>query len=115
MQKKRFHFSNSSVDYYFGARFSQLKEIVDKGNTILLTDENVFAAQEKKFKGWKSVIIKAGEQFKNQQTIDNVIQQLIELEADRKTTLVGIGGGVVTDITGFVASIYMRGISFGFV
>jgi 3-dehydroquinate synthase len=40
---------------------------------------------------------------------------LIESGADRKTTLVGIGGGVVTDITGYVASIYMRGIRFGFV
>lgn len=115
MQKKKFHFSNSSVDYYFDGSFSQLKEFVDRNNTILLTDENVFAAHEKKFKGWKNIVIKAGEQFKNQQTVDFVIQQLIELEADRKATLVGIGGGVVTDITGFVASIYMRGISFGFV
>ena len=32
-----------------------------------------------------------------------------------KTTLVGVGGGVITDITGYVASIYMRGISFGFI
>ena len=37
------------------------------------------------------------------------------MEADRKTTLVGIGGGVITDITGYVASVYMRGIRFGFV
>ena len=70
---------------------------------------------KKKLKGWKSIVIKAGEQFKNQQTVDSVIQQLIALEADRKTILVGVGGGVVTDITGYVASIYMRGIAFGFV
>ena len=37
------------------------------------------------------------------------------MEADRKTILIGVGGGVVTDITGYVASIYMRGIPFGFV
>ena len=115
MQKKKFHFSNSSVDYYFNAGFSHLKEIVDKSSTILITDENVFAAHEKKFKGWKNIVVKAGEQFKNQQTVDFVIQQLIALEADRNTILVGAGGGVVTDITGFVASIFMRGISFGFV
>jgi 3-dehydroquinate synthase len=40
---------------------------------------------------------------------------LIEMEADRKTVLVGVGGGVITDITGYVASIYMRGLRFGFV
>ena len=44
-----------------------------------------------------------------------IINKLIELQADRKTTLVGIGGGVITDMTGYVASVYMRGIAFGFV
>jgi 3-dehydroquinate synthase len=37
------------------------------------------------------------------------------LGADRQTFLVGIGGGVITDITGYTASIYMRGLNFGFV
>ncbi|MFX7776497.1 3-dehydroquinate synthase, partial [Acinetobacter baumannii] len=50
-----------------------------------------------------------------QETVNSIIQQLIAFEADRKTILVGVGGGVVTDITGFVASIYMRGIKFGFI
>jgi hypothetical protein len=34
------------------------------------------------------------------------------MEADRKTTLVGVGGGVITDLTGYAASVYMRGIPF---
>jgi 3-dehydroquinate synthase len=81
----------------------------------VITDENVFAAHQAKFKTWKTIVLKAGEAFKNQSTVDLIIQQLIEMGADRKTTLVGIGGGVVTDITGFAASIYMRGIAFGFI
>ncbi len=44
-----------------------------------------------------------------------MIEQLIAFEADRKTALVGIGGGVVTDLTGYIAAVYMRGIPFGFV
>ena len=44
----------------------------------------------------------------------HIIEQLINLHADRQTFIVGIGGGVVTDIAGFVASIYMRGVKFGF-
>ena len=47
--------------------------------------------------------------------MDSVIEQLIKMEADRKTTLVGVGGGVITDLTGYIASIYMRGVSFGFI
>ncbi|MFL5739051.1 MAG: 3-dehydroquinate synthase family protein, partial [Flavisolibacter sp.] len=115
MQKKKFRFSNSTVDFFPGANISHLKKIVDQKNTVLLTDENVFAQHEKRFRGWKTIVIKAGEEYKNQGTADRVIEQLINHQADRKTSLVGIGGGVVTDLTGYVASVYMRGIAFGFV
>lgn len=115
MQKKVFRFSNSSVEYYFEGKISQIKEAVGSAKTIFVTDENVFAAHEKQFRNKNIIVLKAGEEHKNQSTVDSAIVQLIEMEADRKTVLVGVGGGVVTDITGYVASIYMRGISFGFV
>ncbi|MFL5811707.1 MAG: 3-dehydroquinate synthase [Flavisolibacter sp.] len=115
MQKQTFQFSNSKVDYYFAAGISQLKNIVDQKSAIILTDENVFGQHEKKFKGWNTIVLKAGEEYKVQDTADTVIEQLIEMEADRKSTLIGIGGGVMTDLTGYVASVYMRGIRFGFV
>jgi 3-dehydroquinate synthase len=115
MIKKSFSFSSSTVNYYFNADFNYLEQLVSKDNGVIVTDENVFAKHQKKFKGWKSIIIKAGEQHKVQATVDDIIQQLIDVGADRKTTLVGVGGGVITDITGYVAGIYMRGIAFGFV
>ncbi len=112
---KKFVFNNATVQCYFATGFAALKNIVDKSHTILITDENIYARNEKKFKGWNTIVLKAGEAYKVQQTVDAVIDQLIEMEADRKTTLVGVGGGVITDITGYVASVYMRGIKFGFV
>lgn len=90
-------------------------KIVDKKNTIFLTDENLIKAHDHKFKGLKTIVIPPGEENKVQSTVDAIIQSLIELKADRKTTLVGVGGGVITDLTGYVASVYMRGIKFGFV
>jgi 3-dehydroquinate synthase len=115
MQKKVFRFTNSPVEYCFEGRISQIREITGSAKTIFVTDENVFAAHEKQFNNKSTIVLKAGEEHKNQSTVDSVIKQLIESEADRKTVLVGVGGGVVTDITGYVASIYMRGIPFGFV
>jgi len=115
MKKVAYKFSNSSVDYYFAGGISHLKEIVDKDNTIIITDENVYNAHTKRLKNWNCVVLKPGEEYKVQSTVDEIIDQLIEMEADRKTTLVGVGGGVITDLTGYVASVYMRGISFGFI
>ncbi|MCY7422240.1 MAG: 3-dehydroquinate synthase [Chitinophagaceae bacterium] len=115
MNTQTFSFSTASVKYYFNAGFDHLQKLVSIEQTVLLTDENIFSKHKKRFKGWKTIVIKAGEAHKNQSTVDNIIRQLIETGADRKTTLVGIGGGVITDITGYVAGIFLRGISFGFV
>jgi 3-dehydroquinate synthase len=115
MNKLRVTFSGKATTYYFDADFSYLEKLVDKKHAVLITDEHLFSAQQRKFGGWNTIVINAGEQFKVQATVDSLIGQLIELGADRKTTLVGVGGGVVTDLTGYVAAIYMRGLPFGFV
>lgn len=113
--KKSYKFSTTSVAYYFSDEIFRLKNIVDQKNTIIITDENIFGKHAKKFRQWNSIVLKPGEEFKVQSTVDSILLQLLEMGADRNTTLVGVGGGVVTDITGYVASIYMRGINFGFV
>lgn len=110
-----YHFGETSTRYYFASAFAKLKEIVTPASTIIITDENIFNAHTKKFKGWNTIVLKPGEEYKVQATVDTVIEQMIGMEADRKTTLVGVGGGVITDMTGYIASVYMRGISFGFV
>lgn len=115
MTKRTYNFSGSSTDFYFAYGISHLKAITDPKSTVLITDENVFRAHARRFKGWNTIVLKPGEEFKVQATVDSVIEQLISLEADRKSTIVGIGGGVITDITGYVASVYMRGIRFGFI
>src|SRR5690349_9572869 len=115
MKKLTYKFSNSSTDYYLAYGISHLKEFVDQQNSVIITDENVFANHKKRFKNWRVIVLQPGEEQKSQATVDSIIAQLIMMEADRKTTLVGVGGGVITDITGYTASVYMRGIKFGFI
>lgn len=115
MQKKTIRFGSGSVDYYFAGGFSYLKQLTDQKRAVIITDENVFVAHQQKFKNWQTIVLKPGEAYKIQATVDSIIEQLIAFEADRQTVLIGVGGGVVTDITGYVASVYMRGIRFGFV
>lgn len=56
--------------------------------------------------------IEAGEENKNMYTCIDLWHTLIDLDADRKSILLNLGGGVITDIGGFVASTYKRGIDF---
>jgi len=115
MKKLTYKFGSSSTDFYLAYGISHLKKITDIKSSIIITDENIFNAHTKRFKSWNTIVLKAGEEFKVQSTVDSVVEQLIALEADRKTTLIGVGGGVVTDLTGYIASVYMRGIKFGFI
>jgi 3-dehydroquinate synthase len=110
-----YRFTNSQVKYFFNTGFSQLSKLTGKDRTVLITDENIYRNHTSKFRGWNTIVLKPGEEFKVQATVDSIIDQLIAFEADRQFTLVGVGGGVITDLTGYVASVYMRGISFGFI
>jgi len=114
MPVKKIHFSTRTVDFHFASSFNDLKKIVVPQRSIIITDENIFAAQSKKLKGCDIIVLKSGEEYKIQATVDSVIDQLIQLNADRQTSLIGIGGGMVTDITGYVASVFLRGVPFGF-
>lgn len=108
-------FSGKHVTYYFDGTFDFLEQIALKNQTVLITDTNVFSFHASKFEGWQTIVIPAGEAYKQQSTVDFIIGELIKKSADRNTFIVGVGGGVVTDITGYAASIYMRGLKFGFV
>ena len=54
----------------------------------------------------------AGEASKNIDTVLTIVRQLVKIGADRKTALIALGGGVVGDVTGLVASLYMRSIPY---
>lgn len=59
-----------------------------------------------------AVILPDGEQYKSLDTVNQVFTHLLEQHADRKTTLIALGGGVVGDMTGFAAASYQRGVNF---
>ena len=60
----------------------------------------------------QSVVLEAGEQTKSFAGLENLLNQLLELGIERRTTLVALGGGVIGDLTGFAASVALRGIDF---
>ena len=60
-------------------------------------------------------IIDASEANKTMETVESVVGDMLEAGADRNVLVLGIGGGITTDLAGFVASIYKRGVRFAFV
>jgi 3-dehydroquinate synthase len=81
---------------------------------VYLFDENTHRlyGNTPYFQHQKTIIIAAGEVNKNITTCTAVWQQLLAHNADRNTLLVNVGGGLVSDLGGFVASTYKRGIHF---
>ncbi|HRQ31573.1 MAG TPA: 3-dehydroquinate synthase [Anaerolineales bacterium] len=79
-------------------------------NSIVVTDENVAKHHLDKINVEKSIIIPAGEEHKNLETVSRLWKAFLENGLDRKSTVVALGGGVVGDLAGFAASTYMRGI-----
>jgi 3-dehydroquinate synthase len=85
------------------------------GNVVVITDSNVRRLHGERLKGFDIIEISPGEGSKTLETAGEVFGRLLELEIDRSSFIVGVGGGIVCDITGFAASTYMRGVPFGFV
>lgn len=95
--------------------FSDLTELLPKARTIVITDHNIERLYGDVLAPFERIVIGEGEQIKTLATMETIYTQLVEMGADRKSFLLGIGGGIVTDITGFVAATYMRGVEFGFI
>ena len=98
-----------------GERLENLRKYVPVERPIIITDTNVRASWGRQFPHAHVITIGTGEKNKTLDTVRYIYEQLLKLEADRSCFIVGIGGGIVCDLAGFVASTYMRGVRFGFV
>ena len=94
MGQENYFFSSKKCTCYFNADFSSLEKLVSKENTVIITDENIVAHHSNKLDGWKTIVIQAGEENKQQATVDYIIKELINVKANRETFIVGVGGGV---------------------
>ena len=110
MRVEKILFSNKSVEVVYDGSFEKIGTLVDPSKIIIVTDENVFEAHQHRFQSYKTILVPSGEMHKQQQTVDKIIDDLLRLEADKQSIIVGVGGGVVTDMAGYAASIYKRGI-----
>ncbi|HSC81663.1 MAG TPA: 3-dehydroquinate synthase [Chitinolyticbacter sp.] len=60
----------------------------------------------------EAIVLPDGEVYKNWETLNLIFDGLLQARAERKTTLIALGGGVIGDMTGFAAAVYQRGVPF---
>ncbi len=114
--------SKDSIVYFNTEAYKQLNDYLTKSNhssVFILVDSNTHENCLARFMGnlevdlpIEVIEIEAGEINKNIETCSGVWNVLSELGADRKSLLINLGGGVITDLGGFVACTFKRGISY---
>jgi 3-dehydroquinate synthase len=107
--------SAGSSNLIVGECLQHLANYLPGPQCVLITDPHVFDLYHKQFPPHPVITIGLGEENKTLETVHRIYERLVDLEADRSTFIVGIGGGIVCDVAGFAASTYMRGLRFGFV
>ena len=112
---KTIHIKKQNSSIFVGESYLNVKNHLPEKKCILICDENIYQHYSEFINQFDYIIMGCGEGNKNWQTIEKIIDQLLEKGADRNTFLLGMGGGLVSDVTGFVASIFMRGLEFGFI
>tara|TARA_R100000935_G_C2835401_1_gene167800 strand:+ start:1983 stop:3050 length:1068 start_codon:yes stop_codon:yes gene_type:complete len=108
--------------YYLDNGYSQLSKYINESKPSLifvLVDTNthnnclnLFLQHLETTITIEIIEMEAGEEHKNIETCSGIWETLSELGADRKSLLINLGGGVVTDLGGFVASTFKRGITY---
>lgn len=122
MKKVILNAQNSSYNIYIGENIlNEINSYLDKYDKVLiLSNENILPIYKEKITDKLKLNINKilfysildGEKYKNVETMSKIIEFMLENNFSRKSVIVCIGGGVVCDIGGFTASVFMRGIDF---
>jgi 3-dehydroquinate synthase len=97
---------------------NELPEIKIDSKTAVITNPTVaglhieYLSKKLKTKELHVITLPDGEEYKNWQSVEYMLDRLFDAKFDRNSTLIAFGGGVIGDMTGFGASIFLRGVKF---
>ena len=100
---------------YTGKDISKLNAIIPDNSGIFAIIDNKVEEYFSAMKNWKFITVSAKESGKTLAEAGRICTRLMEMGADRDCFIIGAGGGVTTDLAGFVASVYKRGVRFALV
>ena len=115
MKKYQLQTRTGTSDILIQESFEKLYDYTAGKRIVILTDEQIFALHGDHFPQVPIIQIPPGEQAKSLGRTTLLYQELIRLGINRSDMLVAVGGGVVCDLGGFVATTFQRGIGLGLV
>ena len=115
MKETRLNTTDNSCRILVGESFKNVGDYLPGKKLVIITDENVYRHYADFFPDALLITVKPGESSKTISIASEIYGQLIANEIDRNSFILGVGGGIVCDLAGYIASTYLRGISFGFV
>lgn len=115
MEKIIIQTNGFASEVIIGESWETVRNHIPETNVAIVTDTNVKRIYGDKFPDFPVLTVKPGEISKKLEEVEELAVRLLDLGIDRTGFILGIGGGVVCDIAGFLASIYMRGIRCGYV
>lgn len=98
-----------------GQPWISVSELLPESGVVILTDDNILRIYGDSFPDVPVFSVAPGEESKKLSVVEGLASKLLDNGIDRSGFILAIGGGVVCDIAGFLASVYMRGIRCGFV
>lgn len=115
MEKIAIDTAGTKSEILVGERWEKAGALLPDKGVIIISDDNVFRLYGDKFPPFPVFSIKPGESSKKLEVIELLAERLLGAGIDRSGFILAIGGGVVCDIAGFLASVYMRGVRCAYV
>lgn len=112
VEEKAVSWQSGKTVFHLGAGMETLNALVQGRHQIMIADETVLRLHQHRLPEMPTISIVSNETEKSLETVHEIYNKFTEMKADRNTLIWCVGGGITTDIGGFSASTYMRGLRF---
>ena len=112
--------NNRTYPVYINENRDLIELIKEQNATsiVVVTNDTISEIYSSKINEWEeklnalTIVLPDGEKYKTLDSINTILDTMLEAKLDRKTLVIAFGGGVIGDMTGFAASLFLRGVSF---
>jgi 3-dehydroquinate synthase len=115
LEKININTTGFNSEIFIGENWEAVSGLIPENKTVIVTDDNVNQLYGARFPKVPVFSLSPGEASKKLGVIETLAEKMLEAGIDRSGFVLAIGGGVVCDVAGFLAAVYMRGIRCGYV